>query len=286
MSPPPPASSALWYTIVIVRVCVLVAGVFQDITMRLMAERVLPLELEGTTLLQGEAISKKVARLPPPRAGCKKHVYCSPLVPGGEDLLAEVAAACGFELEVTLAVDDLPVCECMLCYLTALTWRRGDLSEAFAEELMSAMDFGVRILLAHEMPGVGGQELRHACEFGTFFSHKDGATPRELLQRDIYSTIAVPLKGGAWRRVSMVLLGEALAEAPISRKPTGEGRRSSVRTSRTSKIVASLSRASKKDVRDSNASRDSSRGQAAQSSKLSEYLSQRSLSGRSNHRLI
>ena len=72
----------------IVRVCVLEAGVFQDITMRLMAERVLPLELEGTTLLQGEAISKKVARLPPPRAGCKKHVYCSPLVPGGEDLLA------------------------------------------------------------------------------------------------------------------------------------------------------------------------------------------------------
>ena len=230
-------------------------GVFQDITMRLIAERVLPRALEGTTLLQGEAISTKVARLPPPRAGCEKHVYCSSLVPGGEDLLAEVAVACGFELEVTSAVGDLPTCECMLCYLTSRTWRSGDSSEAFAEELMSAMDLGVRILLAHEMPGVGGQELRHACEFGTLFSHEDGSTPRELLQRGIYSTIAVPLKGGAWRRVSMVLLGEALVEAPVPRK---ERRRSSVRTSRTSKIVASLSRASKKNTRGSNASCDSS----------------------------
>ena len=46
----------------------------------------------------------------------------------------------------------------------------------------------------------------------------------------------------------------ALAEVPISRKPSQEGRRSSVRASRTSQIVASLSCASRKAARDSNAS--------------------------------
>ena len=69
------------------------------------------------------------------------------------------------------------------------------------------MDAGVPLLLAHEMIGQG-QEQRHGCEFGTFFSCDHGATPLELLHRGIYAKIAVALKGGMWRRTSMVLLAQ------------------------------------------------------------------------------
>jgi len=51
---------------------------------------------------------------------------------------------------------------------------------------------------------------RHGCDFESFFSSPDGATPNDLLQRGIYSEIAVPLKGGAWREASMALFAQAL----------------------------------------------------------------------------
>ena len=81
------------------------------------------------------------------------------------------------------------------------------------------MALGVRLLLAHEMIGVGGQEARDGCEFASFFSCARGSTPQELLRKGIYDKIAVALKGGAWREASMVLMGQALAEAPPRRSP-------------------------------------------------------------------
>ena len=72
------------------------------------------------------------------------------------------------------------------------------------------MALDVPLLLVHEMPGIGGQEARHGCEFGTFFSHPDGATPTDLLQAGVYSTIALPLKGAQWREASMVLVRSRL----------------------------------------------------------------------------
>ena len=70
----------------------------------------------------------------------------------------------------------------------------------------------MHILLAHEMPGLGGQEARGGCPFGAFIDESgEGATPPELLKRGVYSDIAVPLKGGPWREASMVLLHMALA---------------------------------------------------------------------------
>ena len=59
------------------------------------------------------------------------------------------------------------------------------------------------------VPGDGGQEARFGCEFGSFFSCVDGATPGELLKRGIYSEIAVALKGGPWREASMAMLAMA-----------------------------------------------------------------------------
>jgi len=69
------------------------------------------------------------------------------------------------------------------------------------------MRSGKRLLLAHEMLGLG-QEARHAVEFSTFFA--DGQTPRTLVAAGIYSSIAVPLKGGPWRATSMALLAKAV----------------------------------------------------------------------------
>ena len=102
-----------------------------------------------------------------------------------------------------------------MCYLTAQTWRRGEDSEAFGEECAAAMSLTqeqeVPVFLAHEMPGGKDQEARHGCEFGTFFGHPEGATPRELLKGGIYATIACALKGGEWRKASLVLAGKAIA---------------------------------------------------------------------------
>jgi hypothetical protein len=60
------------------------------------------------------------------------------------------------------------------------------------------------------VPGLGGQADRHACEFNCFFSCPAGSTPPHLLQRGVYSQVAVALKGGAWRDTSMALLIKAL----------------------------------------------------------------------------
>jgi hypothetical protein len=59
------------------------------------------------------------------------------------------------------------------------------------------------------VPGVGGQEARFGAEFASFFSCVDGATPEELLHRNIYGEIAIALKGGPWREASMAVLGLA-----------------------------------------------------------------------------
>jgi hypothetical protein len=69
----------------------------------------------------------------------------------------------------------------------------------------------------------GGQEARFGCEFGSFFSCAAGATPSDLIKRGIYSSIAVPLKGGAWREVSMVLLSMALGMCKEQVEAVSEG---------------------------------------------------------------
>ena len=214
--------------------------------MRMIAERLLGADAAGTTYVDSEIVSKKLKPLPSPAATF--HIYCSELNLGAAKLMTEVAEKRGFKLRVveretgeapqqrsshTIAIktiskrfksgqkgedvllatsNDLRLGECshMLLYLNGQTWTRGTASAALGEQLMKAMDLGVHVLLAHEMPGVGGQDVRFGVEFGTFFSCAKGATPPELLARGIYSSIAVPLKGGPWREASMVLMGMAL----------------------------------------------------------------------------
>jgi len=219
-------------------------GFFQDVTMRLIAERLL-YDAAGTTYVDGELISRKLRALPPPQMKHKYHVCCSERNPGALGLVTELSEQRGIPMQldslvqprtrtrsrrrrahaetlcVTTNVDRLAECDHLLLYLTSLTWTRGEASEALAGEVMRAMDLGVHVLLTHEMPGVGGQDKRFGCDFGSFFACVDGATPELLLKRGIYSEIAVSLKGGPWREASMALLNmefglskeEAMAQA-------------------------------------------------------------------------
>jgi len=207
--------------------------------MRQIAERLLP-NAAGTTYVDREIVNQTLKPLKPPRASF--HIYCSALNPGAAELISEVSRDRGFRvvasartrrsltrsrprragkaaalhqpadvlLHVTSDADQLAECDHMLLYLTSQTWTRGEASAALGLELMEAMDLKLNVLLVHEMTGAGGQEARFGCEFASFFAFADGTTPTELLNRGIYSSIAVPLKGGPLREASMVLLGIAL----------------------------------------------------------------------------
>ena len=116
---------------------------------------------------------------------------------------------------MTTDAANLSQCKHMLLHLTSKTWTRGDESDALGQEVEMAMSMGIHVLLAHEMAGVGGQEVRCGCEFSIFFACAEGATPGRLIGGGLYSELAVPLKGGAWRDTSMVLMGMALGTSKV-----------------------------------------------------------------------
>ena len=201
-------------------------GAFQDVTMRLICEADLaqgPTHETGSTYLQGELVQEK-PELPPPswektadyladsprKSKACFHVYCSPANLGAVELMEELASALELKVQPSTKLSDLGKCNCFLVYLNRLTWTGGERSKVLANEVLEAMTLEVPLLLAHEMIGTGGQEVRHGCDFGLFFACGQGETPRELLQKGIYHKIAVPLKGSAWRKASMVMLAKDL----------------------------------------------------------------------------
>jgi len=161
------------------------------------------------TYLQGEVSLERPVVGPPLNTF---HIFCSSHNPGGSALLEEVASELSLELKLTSDEENMEVCDCVLVYLTSLTWTQGTASNAFAMFVKRAMDNNVPLLLAHEMPGLGGQEARHAVDFAAFFSCANGTTPQELLHAGIYSQIAIPLKGGPWRSASLVIIAHSLAK--------------------------------------------------------------------------
>ena len=143
------------------------------------------------------------------------HVYCSIYNEGAEQLFQEAMHVCGkawhmSDVQVCTDRAHLAECNCFILYLNARTWSNGALSKDMLEgELEEAMEAGVQLCLAHEMPmfaypgsswdqinPVDGEMLtassrtRHACDFGDFFV----LTPRRLLEQKLYNTIATPLK--------------------------------------------------------------------------------------------
>ena len=196
----------------------------------------------GSTYMQGELASSKVTLTSPHRL---YHVYCSPHNEGAKDLMHEAATVHGVEVQdqgqrnsattllqharksgvaslrrpgsrrqveqaklvITTNSDELARCDHMLIYLTSHTWSNGETKAALAADVRKAMTSDVCLLLAHEMTGVE-QAARGGCEFGLFFEFE--TTPPELIMAGIYSSIAIPLKGGPWRSASMIMIAKAL----------------------------------------------------------------------------
>ena len=167
-------------------------------------------------------ITRAAYILPAPRSGRRFHLYCSRQVYGSLELAQEVQKAHGLDLRVSQELADLQDCERMLVYLHKGTWRIGEASEIFAREVATALCSGVQLLLAHEMLGVD-QEARGGVEFADFFECEQGTTPQQLLRAGIYSQIAVALKGGQHRKVSMALLAKALVDVPEDVQSITEG---------------------------------------------------------------
>ena len=150
-------------------------------------------------------IERKPCKLNPPSHEYHYHVYCSPLNPGARQLLIELQEAhkSFARLKLTTDVTEMGACEQMLVYLRGDTWSR---NEDFADEVVEAMRHNMPLLLVYEQTGIGQAE-----RFGVTFEVIIAQTPRRLLRAQIYSKIAVPLKGGLFRRRSLTMLGEVLA---------------------------------------------------------------------------
>ena len=195
-------------------------GVFQDVSLRLLAERLLPLPLRGATHLQDELTCHEMS-VPPPRGGRRFHLFCCADNAGALELASELGASLGQTLEVTFDVSEVAACERALLYLNGKTWTSGDASGgdasggALALAVEAAMEAGVGLLLAHECLGEGIQEARHGVEFEDVL----GATPQALLARGVYHQIAIAFKGGAWREVSMRMLAQELVATEIDGVP-------------------------------------------------------------------
>ena len=116
--------------------------------MRLIANHILK-DSSGETYLQGE-VSLAQPKVGPPAAGHAFHVYCSEHNAGAAALVREVAAELKLDLQLTADIELLQECECMLVYLTSLTWTQGAASSAFAAAVQRAMKRRVPLLLAHE----------------------------------------------------------------------------------------------------------------------------------------
>ena len=196
--------------------------------MQLIAERILPDELRGSTYVQGEMERQVNIRAARPNAisrSFRHHVYCSQWNAGAAAMLAEVRDTFrGLGLVACVGTPlELEACQCMLLYLNKSTWTSGPAAAQLAVEVEYAMRLGIPLLLAHEMPGIGGQAERGAVHFDDLFECDAGATPKRLLSAGIYHKIAHVLKGGAWRRTSLLLIAKEIvktASAPVCLEPT------------------------------------------------------------------
>jgi hypothetical protein len=178
--------------------------------LRLIAERLLPEGLQGATFMQGEVIQQRFA-LPVLAGGCRYHLFVSERNAGAAALVAELERTRRLVLATTSDPAQLRHCAAFLLHLTRKTWTSGESSAALAHQVLEAMDAGVELLLTHEMPGLGSNEERDACRFELFFACDDGTTPDELLARGVYRSVALALKGGPLRLVSMALIHQAIA---------------------------------------------------------------------------
>ena len=185
-------------------------GSYQDVSLRLIAERLIGEEYAGKTYLPGELREMPSRRMPSPSAGRRFHVCCSRHNRGALELMREIESSLGLRLQLTSDIGDAAVSERFLVYLNASTWRAEP--AAFTRDVEAAMEAGARVLLVHEAPGMDDPEVRGALPFANLLA----VTPPHLLrppngQPGIYRMIAIALKAGAWRKASHILVARELA---------------------------------------------------------------------------
>jgi len=200
---------------------------FQDVSMRLIAERLLPNAPQAaspyrqTAYMRGEIVQqvKGKLKLPAVRVDCEFHLYLSPSSPGGGTAGLNIAEELKALLPTLTWTDDpakLASCEHMPVLLTSETWTRGEASDAYARDVCRAMRQGVHRLLVHEVVGArhGDNEARHAISFEQII----GETPRHLFEAKLYNEIAQNLGGGEWREAGLAKMAAQLCKGSGTRE--------------------------------------------------------------------
>jgi len=132
----------------------------------------------------------------------------------------ELGAAEGLELEMTSDAIEMPHSMAFVVHLNGRTWTSGASSGSFAHDVSQAMQLGVPLLLAHEVPAITpDQQGRHGVKFETFFTCAEGATPEWLLRKGIYSEIAIPMTGGELRGTSLMMVASVLSKKQAECSP-------------------------------------------------------------------
>jgi len=195
---------------------------FQAVTTRLIASRLI--EPRGDTYTPAELTHQRIEHaIPKLVTPTKYHVYASPHNPGAADLMVEVALfrirgrrTVRGQLLITERREDISESDAILIYLTSKTWADpSGYSKEFAEDVKIAIDAGCRLILAHEvMSPVIVNDTRDACTFDHFFL----VTPHDLINQGLYREVALPLKAGAYRDVSLTMLAMKLSEKLAQRK--------------------------------------------------------------------
>jgi len=191
----------------------------------LIGKRLLPETEKRDIYLQGSASFKL-------RKGhFTVSVYCSPRNPGARELAEELNSIWPGLLQIAnvQSWSDLSTCDHMLVYLNARTWTHDP--ETFAAEVREAMRMGLHLQPCHEFSSViDPGSARHALEFKEIMD----VTPADLKKgpTNVYSQIAIALKGGELREPGLAVLAGRLAvrvarkpiESPLpSEEPTSEG---------------------------------------------------------------
>ena len=193
---------------------------FQDRTMVLVCERLLPEAERRNVYLQGASSFKL------PKRHCAVRVYCSPHNLGARELTEELN---GIWQGLLGLEEDVGACDHMLVYLNAITWT--DDPEALAVDIREAQRVGVHLQLCHEFRSVlDPGSARKAQNFKYIMD----ATPPDLSSgaRNIYKQIAISLKGGELREVGLAALASKLVirvpRAPVADVVVGVAASSSV----------------------------------------------------------
>ena len=194
---------------------------FQDVSMRLICERVLHkgARPQSRYYVQGE-LEARLDRHPV-RFARDIKLYCSQYNRGALKVAEELEKEHS-SVRHTTEFDELEKCDHFLLLLSKQTWMFG--CEALATEVATAMIMKKHCFLVWEMPGAASNEHpqdatpsgigtdaheeRHACTFEELVE----ATPHELRKADIYHEIAMNLGGGEWRRVGLLKVIEQLAK--------------------------------------------------------------------------